>query len=170
MQTIKEEIAKNIAFYRKKSGLTQKQFAEKLGVKNTAVCNWENGNNSIDIANLVKASKVLNVSTNILMGATVEIFDRSGKPYEEIQLEAYLAPDYDDYKDLISPQDQKERNTVFSAKIIDTLLSSASKEEIQVIEKCDLFHVPISFSGLTEEEQHIACSILIRGSRLTVDL
>ena len=167
MQTIKEKIAKNIAFYRKKSGLTQKQFAEKLGVKNTAVCNWENGNNSIDIENLAKACNVLNVSADDLIGTTVVRYDSSGNPYKIVDVDAYLAPDFDDYKVFL---EQKTEIYVFPAKIAQMLLSSASKEEMQVIKKCDLFHVPISFSGLTEEEQHIACSILIRGSRLTVDL
>lgn len=33
MATVKEEIAKNLLFYRKKAGFTQKELADKLGVK-----------------------------------------------------------------------------------------------------------------------------------------
>ena len=58
MATVKEEIAKNLLFYRKKSGLTQKELAAKLGVKNTAVSNWESGNNSIDIETLFAACEI----------------------------------------------------------------------------------------------------------------
>lgn len=68
MATIREEIAKNLLYYRKKSGLTQKQLAEKLGVKNTAVSNWESGNNSVDIETLFLACKIFGVSLNDMYG------------------------------------------------------------------------------------------------------
>ncbi len=68
MSTVKEEIAKNLLFYRKKAGLTQKQFADMLGVKNTAVSNWESGNNSIDIETLFAACEVFGVTLNDMYG------------------------------------------------------------------------------------------------------
>lgn len=68
MATVKEEIAKNLLFYRKKSGLTQKGLAEKLGVKNTAVSNWESGNNSIDIETLFAACEIFGVTLNDMYG------------------------------------------------------------------------------------------------------
>lgn len=43
METVKEEIAKNLLYYRKKAGYTQKEFAKLLGVRNSAVSNWESG-------------------------------------------------------------------------------------------------------------------------------
>lgn len=64
MGNIKDQISKNLLYYRKKSGLTQKEFAEKLGVKNTAVSNWENNQNSIDIETLVKACDIFGISIN----------------------------------------------------------------------------------------------------------
>lgn len=68
MATVKEEIAKNLLFYRKKSGLTQKELAAKLGVKNTAVSNWESGNNSIDIETLFAACEIFGVTLNDMYG------------------------------------------------------------------------------------------------------
>ena len=68
MATVKEEIAKNLLFYRKKSGLTQKELAAKLGVKNTAVSNWESGNNSIDIETLFSACEIFGVTLNDMYG------------------------------------------------------------------------------------------------------
>lgn len=68
MSTVREEIAKNLLFYRKKSGFTQKQLAEKLGVKNTAVSNWESGNNSIDIETLFSACEIFGVTLNDMYG------------------------------------------------------------------------------------------------------
>lgn len=64
MGSIKDQIAKNLLYYRKKSGLTQKEFAEKLGVKNSAVSNWENNLNSIDIETLAKACEIFGISIN----------------------------------------------------------------------------------------------------------
>lgn len=68
MATVKEEIAKNLLFYRKKAGLTQKELAAKLGVKNTAVSNWESGNNSIDIETLFSACEIFGVTLNDMYG------------------------------------------------------------------------------------------------------
>lgn len=68
MSTVREEIAKNLLFYRKKSGLTQKELAGKLGVKNTAVSNWESGNNSIDIDTLFLACEIFGVTLNDMYG------------------------------------------------------------------------------------------------------
>lgn len=68
MGNVKEEIAKNLLFYRKKNGLTQKQFAELLGVKGSSVSNWENGTNSIDIETLFNACGILNVDINKMYG------------------------------------------------------------------------------------------------------
>lgn len=68
MATVRDEIAKNFLFYRKKSGLTQKELAEKLGVKNTAVSNWESGNNSIDIETLFLACKIFGITINDMYG------------------------------------------------------------------------------------------------------
>lgn len=68
MAGIREEIAKNLLFYRKKAGLTQRELAEKLGVKNTAVSNWESGNNSVDIDTLVLACDIFGITLNEIYG------------------------------------------------------------------------------------------------------
>lgn len=89
MGTIREEIAKNIRFYRKKSGFTQKALAEKIGVNNSAVSNWESGQNSIDIEVLCKVCDVLGVSISEIYGiygnSTVEEFT----PHERKVIIAY---------------------------------------------------------------------------------
>ena len=68
MLSVREEISKNLLYYRKKAGLTQKQLAEKIGVKNTAVSNWESGNNSIDIDTLCLVCDVFGVTLNDMYG------------------------------------------------------------------------------------------------------
>lgn len=67
-EDIKKKVAENIYKYRKKAGLTQKQLAERLGVKNTAVSNWENGQNSIDTELLFRVCDVFGVTINEMYG------------------------------------------------------------------------------------------------------
>lgn len=61
---IKETVAKNLLFYRKKNKITQKQLAEQLGVKHNAISAWENGVNSIDIDTLFRVCKIFGVTVN----------------------------------------------------------------------------------------------------------
>ncbi len=67
--SIKDEIAKNILYFRKKYGYTQKQLAELIGVKNTSVSNWETGDNSIDIETLIKLCSIFNISLSDIYGS-----------------------------------------------------------------------------------------------------
>ncbi len=88
MQTIREEIAKNLLYYRKKSGMTQKQLAELIGVKNTAVSNWESGNNSIDIDTLALACEIFGVTLNDMYGRYTPTED-TYTPHEKEVIVAY---------------------------------------------------------------------------------
>ncbi len=73
MGTVKDAIAKNILFYRKKKKMSQKELAERIGVNNSAISNWENGINSIDIETLFKVCKELEISIDTVFGnETVE--------------------------------------------------------------------------------------------------
>lgn len=62
--TIKKTICKNIVKYRKLAGLSQKEFAAKLGAAPSRVSSWETGANSTDIDTLFKICEILNVSIN----------------------------------------------------------------------------------------------------------
>ena len=72
MLSVREEISKNLLYYRKKAGLTQKQLADMIGVKNTAVSNWESGNNSIDIDTLCSVCDVFGITLNDIYGGYSE--------------------------------------------------------------------------------------------------
>ena len=62
-----EKIGKFIAENRKKQKLTQEQLAEKLGVTDRAVSNWENGKNMPDLSMFKLLCDELNISINELM-------------------------------------------------------------------------------------------------------
>lgn len=72
-ENIKETVAKNLLFYRKKNKITQKELAEKLGVKHNAISSWENGVNSIDIDTLFKVCKIFGVTVN-------DMYDMKSEP------------------------------------------------------------------------------------------
>lgn len=68
MGDVKETIAKNILFYRRKRKLSQRELSEKIGVNGSAISNWENGINSIDIETLFKVCDALDISLNTVFG------------------------------------------------------------------------------------------------------
>ncbi|MBR6777623.1 MAG: helix-turn-helix transcriptional regulator, partial [Clostridia bacterium] len=92
---------------RKKSGLSQEAFAEKLGVSRQAVSKWECGASLPDTDNLITISKLYGVSLDELIGneastcqdPTVETAEKTEPEYEdedekeEAEAEAYYSND-----------------------------------------------------------------------------
>lgn len=67
-ENIKDTVAKNLLYYRKKNKITQKELAEKLGVKHNAISSWENGVNSIDIDTLFRVCQIFGITVNDMYG------------------------------------------------------------------------------------------------------
>ena len=62
-----EEFARKIKDLRIKNNLTQKEFAEKLGITYQAVSKWENGKNMPDIVLLKEISTIFNIDIDELL-------------------------------------------------------------------------------------------------------
>ena len=62
-----EKIGSFIAENRKAKGLTQIEFAEKLGVSNKSVSRWETGKNMPDVSLFLSICDVLGISVNELL-------------------------------------------------------------------------------------------------------
>lgn len=62
MSDIKQDVAKNLRYYRDLKGLTQRQLAGEIGVKHNTISSWENGTNSIDAAVLMQICDLLEIS------------------------------------------------------------------------------------------------------------
>ena len=62
-----EKIGKFIAQCRKKNKLTQQELAEKLGVTDRSVSNWENGKNMPDLSLFKPLCKEFNITINELL-------------------------------------------------------------------------------------------------------
>ena len=65
---IRDNIAKNIARYRKMNGYTQKDLAQLVGTKNSTVSNWEQGANSPDIEMIFKLCQLFKISVAEMYG------------------------------------------------------------------------------------------------------
>lgn len=85
MKDIKTIVAKNILFYRKQRKLSQRALAEKIGVRHNTISSWESCINSVDIDNLFKICKALDISVNTMLGIDEQDSIYTDKEKELIQ-------------------------------------------------------------------------------------
>lgn len=69
---MKYEIGSRIRKYREERGLSQKQLAELIGVKNSRVSNWEQGLNRPDADILADICRALQVSPSELLDVRLD--------------------------------------------------------------------------------------------------
>ncbi len=79
---------------RKKSGLSQEAFAEKLGVSRQAVSKWECGASLPDTDNLITISKLYGVSLDELIGN-----ESSTRQEQNVETAEKAEPEYEDEKE-----------------------------------------------------------------------
>ena len=90
-----EKIGKFISDCRKKKKLTQSDLAEKLGVSDRTVGNWENGRNMPDLSLFKPLCEILGITINELMSGE----KLSNKEYNEKLEENFINTiDYIDKK------------------------------------------------------------------------
>ena len=86
---MKYEIGSRIRKYREERGLSQKQLAELIGVKNNRVSNWEQGLNRPDADILAALCRALQVSPSELLD--VRLVDDELNAHERKVIMAYRA-------------------------------------------------------------------------------
>ena len=79
------EIGNRIRMYRKESGLTQEQLADKINVTKSRVSNWEQGINRPDADILADICRALNVSPSSLLDVHLSADDLSDRERKVIQ-------------------------------------------------------------------------------------
>lgn len=84
---MKYEIGNRIRKYRKDSGLTQEQLAEKINVTKSRVSNWEQGINRPDADIIGLICRALNVSPSDLLD--VHLTDDELSEHEKQVINAY---------------------------------------------------------------------------------
>lgn len=66
-ETLKLQIGKNIAAYRKRAGMTQVGLAEKLNYSDKAVSKWERGESIPDVLTLMQLAAQFDITVNELL-------------------------------------------------------------------------------------------------------
>lgn len=84
---MKYEIGNKIRKYRKESGLTQEQLADRINVTKSRVSNWEQGINRPDADIIGNICRVLNVSPSDLLD--VHLTDDELNVHEKKVIKAY---------------------------------------------------------------------------------
>lgn len=82
MEELLKEIGTRISDLRKSSGYTQEQLAEFMDVSIQMISNLERGNKAIRIDNLLKISRIFEVSTDYILSgkqAESELADKLNK-------------------------------------------------------------------------------------------
>ncbi len=62
------EFGKLFKAYRKENGLTQREIAEKLGIAQSNVSDWENDVSRPEYENLIKLAEIYGVTVGELLG------------------------------------------------------------------------------------------------------
>lgn len=86
MSGIRKNIQKNIAKFRKREGLTQKELAVKLGIAPTNVASWEQGKSSPDIDTLIRICEILNTNLVEMYECKFEFYFNELGDHEEAKI------------------------------------------------------------------------------------
>lgn len=72
MGDIRNKIASNIAYFRKRAGYTQKSLAAQIGVASTTVASWEQSAGQPDAEVLYKICEIIGVTLSEMYGIVEE--------------------------------------------------------------------------------------------------
>ena len=84
MEDIKQIIAKNIAFLRQSSGMTQLELAEKLNYSDKAISKWERGESIPDVLVLRSIAQLFGVTLDYLAEADHSVAEPVAPRVEEL--------------------------------------------------------------------------------------
>lgn len=88
--TIREQLSKNLSYYRSEAGFSQKTAAEMLKTKPTTISSWERGVSQPSADMLVEIAFLYKVSLSDLCGTD---YDPKFSPEEKEMIKAYRAAD-----------------------------------------------------------------------------
>lgn len=101
MAVIRENIRKNLGYYLSLKKMSQKEFAEKIGVSQSSVTCWLKGKNSPDIEVVARICDVLEISVLDLFGSNEKrkMLDNISNAKSKQALEEFkkLKPEFQDY-------------------------------------------------------------------------
>ena len=104
-------LGQQIASFRKKTGLTQSQFAEAIGVSQPVVAYYEKDKRKVPVDLLLPITKILNISLDVLLAGTQPAQNHKNKIEQRL--------------DLITQLSRRKQDRILS--VIDTLLEDSAK-------------------------------------------
>lgn len=114
-----------IAFFRRESGMNQKELGQQLGVAQTTVSAWERGINEPDNESMHKMAKLFHTTIGYLSGYEPESFKRglSDKEFELYQRGIMERISQQDMERLIEQNEQleEERENDFTKEQLEEL-------------------------------------------------
>lgn len=78
-EKVKTRIGANIAYYRKKTGMTQAGLGERLNYSDKAVSKWERGDSIPDVLTLMQIAALFEVTVDALLGDVNALPENPGK-------------------------------------------------------------------------------------------
>lgn len=90
------EVANRLLDLRKKSGMSQEELAEKLGISRQSVSKWERAESSPDTDNLIALAQIYGVSLDeLLMGKESSNEDKNKEDIPDMGMEFIHVDDKD---------------------------------------------------------------------------
>lgn len=135
---------------RKEKKLTQKEIAEQIGIKQNSYSDWETGKNEPNLENIVKLSRILDTSTDELLGRQVNFGDKILNKKNKYDLSVLKESDTQKLYDL---------KMTFAFDLLDESLEPAKLKEI-LMEK----------NKLNKDEELILDTILAEAKEFADDV
>ena len=135
---------------RKEKKLTQKEIAEQIGIKQNSYSDWETGKNEPNLENIVKLSRILDTSTDELLGRQVNFGDKILNKKNKYDLSVLKESDTQKLYDL---------KMTFAFDLLDESLEPARLKEI-LMEK----------NKLNKDEELILDTILAEAKEFADDV
>lgn len=111
---VRETLAKNLAYYRKRAGLNQSDAAEKLGTKKTTLASWEQMKSQPNADMLVAIAMLYKATLSELCGTD---YDLKITSEEKDLIKAYrLHPRHRDAVRVLLEMDDKGKNSGLQKK------------------------------------------------------
>ncbi len=133
-EAVKTTIGDRIKLVRKELDLTQAAFAEKIGLKATAIGLYESGDRTVTERSIVTICSEFNVNEEWLRNGTGEMFSESRKSvFEELTQQFNLDTIQQAFVETILQMNDLDRRVLKSLahNLVDKLLSEENYEEFR---------------------------------------
>ena len=127
------ELANRLYEYRKQSGLSQEELAEKLGISRQSVSKWERAESCPDTDNLIELSKIYNVTMDELLNTSKDIVTSTK---EEVVKEEVVEKNYRLIIDYDSFEDDNDNEIILN------------ENEVEVVRESDGYKYKLSYEDL----------------------